>query len=129
MNKQKGIIAQVYLYAIAGAVAFAIGAGVGFKIQQGKIDKLNVELGGYKTSVNSLTASVKTQNAKIDELIVAADKRAVAVKAVIEAAEATGATKNRQAQAILMQKPKTKDACTEASQSFSDELRAERGAK
>lgn len=129
MNKQKGVIAQVYLYAIAGAVAFAIGAGVGFKIQQGKIDKLNVELGGYKTSVDSLTAAVKTQNAKIDELTVAANVRAVAAKAAIEAAKATGKAKLEAAQAILMQKPKTADACTEASQAFSDELKAERSAK
>lgn len=129
MNKQKGIIAQVYLYAIAGAVAFAIGAGVGFKIQQGKIDKLNVDIGAYKTSVNSLTAAVKTQNAKIDELNLAADKRAATAKAAIEAAKATGKAKLNAAQSILMQQPKTADACTEASQAFSDELRTERGAK
>jgi cell division protein FtsB len=111
-------------------VVFLAGMGVGVKLMQPKIDKLNQEIGEYKSAYASLAATTAEQNAAIEKLRIQAKARAEAAKKAVEAAQADATNANKHAAEILAKKPPPGvDPCTAASAELDAELKTERNAK
>ena len=108
-------------------VAFLAGMGAGIKFMQPKIDKLNQEIGEYKSAYASLAATTAEQNAAIEKLMTQAKARAEAAKKAVEAAQADATTANKRAADILAKKaPVGVDPCKAASAELDAELKTER---
>lgn len=114
----------------AAAILFAVGVGVGIHMDQGKIDKLNQEVGEYKTAYESIAAESSYQNDAINKLVqAAAEREKIAVAAQEQAKEASKLAQRKSVAIITQKRPVGVNLCDAASKAFDDELKTERGVK
>jgi len=101
-------------------VVFVAGYAVANHLAQGKIDKLNQEVGEYKAAYASLSASTKAEG----------EARSKASADALEQAQKETQSAKHMAASILAHKPaKGTNLCDAASKAFDEELNAERGVK
>jgi uncharacterized coiled-coil protein SlyX len=124
---------EQYMVLIKIGLAIAVFTAGGFVVHhfdQKKIDELNIKLGSYEETINSMTALVMEQNTGIDKMKTEADQRAKDAQNAINDALAAAAEANTKAEKILLSKPpKGKNVCTAAEEAFRAELNAERNGK
>ena len=111
-------------------VVFVAGYAVANHLAQGKIDKLNQEVGEYKTAYASLSAATAEQNDSINNLKAEGEARSKASADALEQAQKETQSAKHMAASILAHKPaKGTNLCDAASKAFDEELNAERGVK
>lgn len=119
-----------YLKFFAIAAVFVMGFALASHLKQGTIDKLNQDIGEYKSAYSSLALTTQEQNNAISDLQDQAAAREKAAAAAIQEAHNNTQVIERKVTALLHQRPANgKNVCEAARQAFDEELRQERGVK